>query len=363
MMGTALLATTESPTRRSPNNSALNAYLARDPALRRSVSVEPQGTCSVDLPIGDEASRKPSPSPASHRPPFTAKRRATTADVLEALHQVTGLPIVADFYTRLYSPESVSVQDQPLFAVLNQLADTMRLRWSKEGSWLQFRSATFYDDRLKEVPNRLLNHWVSVRQQHRALPLDHLVEVAQLSDAQLDSQEMAEGARLCWGLLEWDLGRAKHRRPHLRFLASFTRAQRQEAMSPNGLTFGRLSLPQQQQFIALAMGVEANWRKLELDDLARAALRLEYLAPGGFQWVVPNEPGQPLRLVPRPPLPAETRAARLESARRFDPDVSEELALARAFPELDLKITYTLGAPERQMRRRVSVTGGGFHGP
>ena len=84
------------------------------------------------------------------------QNRTTTADVLEALHHATGMPIVADFYTRLYKPEAVSVQDRPLFDALNHLADTMRLRWHKEGSWLQFRSTSFYDDRLKEVPNRLL---------------------------------------------------------------------------------------------------------------------------------------------------------------------------------------------------------------
>src|SRR6266581_4937975 len=100
--------------------------------------------------------------------------KVTSADVLEALHQATGMPVVADFYTRLYSPERLSVTDQPIFEALNQLAPTMRLRWNKEAitattltqgngtvrppapGWLQFRSAGYYDDRLKEVPNRLL---------------------------------------------------------------------------------------------------------------------------------------------------------------------------------------------------------------
>ena len=54
--------------------------------------------------------------------------KATTADVLEALHRATRMPIVADFYTRLYKPESVSVKRQPIFDALNQIADTMHLR-------------------------------------------------------------------------------------------------------------------------------------------------------------------------------------------------------------------------------------------
>ena len=44
-----------------------------------------------------------------------------------------------------------------LFDALDHLADGMRLHWSKDGSWLRFRSTSYYDDRLKEVPhNRLL---------------------------------------------------------------------------------------------------------------------------------------------------------------------------------------------------------------
>src|SRR5262249_19664572 len=146
------------------------------------------------------------------------------ADVLEAVHQASGLPIVADYYTRLYKPEAVSVGNQPLFETLNRLADTMRLRWDRDpqGSWLQFRSTSFYNDRIKEVPNRLLTRWVASRRQHGALTLDDLCAIAQLPDAQLDGWDMAEGARACFGLAEWDLATNGYLRPHLRYLAGFT---------------------------------------------------------------------------------------------------------------------------------------------
>src|SRR5204862_5387155 len=143
----------------------------------------------------------------------------TSADVLEALHRATGTPIVADFYTRLIKPESVSVRSQPLYEALNQLGDVMRVRWHKEGSWLQFRSVTFFDDRRKEVPNRLLSRWAAARRESAryagtpALSLDDLVEIAQLSDPQLDAAEMADGARDGWGLAEWDLARGGVVRP------------------------------------------------------------------------------------------------------------------------------------------------------
>src|SRR5206468_548957 len=103
------------------------------------------------------------------------EKRVTSADVLEAIHRATGIPIVSDFYTRPYSPGALAAQDQPLFDALNLLGDAMHMRWTMDGEWLQLRSASYYDDRLKEVPNRLLSRWSESRRQHGSLTLDDLV--------------------------------------------------------------------------------------------------------------------------------------------------------------------------------------------
>src|SRR5439155_23868177 len=99
----------------------------------------------VDVGRSDRAGGAPSltPNPQTLTP---EAKRLTSADVLEALHRQTGLPIVADYYTRLYPASQVAVQNMRLFEALNRLTDTMRLRWSKDlvhgaGGWLQFRSA------------------------------------------------------------------------------------------------------------------------------------------------------------------------------------------------------------------------------
>src|SRR5205823_4137931 len=134
--------------------------------------------------------------------------------------------MVADYYTHLYKPEEISVQDRRLIDALNSLAGSMRMRWNRDSDWLEFRSASYYDDRLKEVPNRLLDRWSTARRQRGALTLDELIEIAELSDAQLDGTEMAEGARECFGLKEWNLARDGFLRPHLRYLAQFTPEQR-----------------------------------------------------------------------------------------------------------------------------------------
>jgi hypothetical protein len=315
----------------------------------------------------------------------------TTADVLEAIHRATRLPVVADFYTRLHAPEAVSVKNQPLSEALEQLAQAMRLRWNKEEDWLQFRSLTYYHDRLKEVPNRLLSGWASARRQPTqnrgdgGLTLDQLVEIAQLSDDQLDGAEMREGAIECWGLQEWVLLRKRGLRSHVRFLAQFTSAQRQAMQSPAGLPFSQMSLAQQQWFLSHALG-DAPLRSFE--ELAGATLRVDYTRPGWFQWhrpggfegtrwIVTTEPGPPCRRVLMPPVRERTREAALAAARRAFPPVTEamvqaarkrdeEIDAARMIPqseqiyptELDLVIVYIPGTATDHPISVVRVTQG-----
>ena len=288
--------------------------------------------------------------------PESPGSKVTTADVLEELHRAIGIPIIADFYTRLHPIDTVSLKNIPLLEALNLVADAMRLRWRQEGAaaastrsggtraWLQFRSVSFFNDRLKEVPNRLLNRWAAARRLSGALTLEDLVEIAQLPDLQLDAAEMAEGARLCFGLAEWDLARNRLLRPHLRYLASFTPEQRRLAMSGQGLPFTRMSLAQQQQFIRTSLQEE---RPLEsLEELAGAALRVDYSLPGQYewrvpgpwwlQWVVPLAPGRGSARVPRPCVREQTREAALARLRQVDPQIRKAVveAAARADPRL-----------------------------
>jgi hypothetical protein len=305
---------------RQPEREAAGRAPESDPAFRRPVTVElasgqPQGatpTGAANVGAGPRA--RPGETPP----------RVTPADVLEALHRATGLDLVADHYTRLYPPDEVTVRAMPLRAALDRLTDRMRLRWERdrEGGWLRFRSATYYNDRLKEVPNRLLSRWEAARRKQAMLTLDDLVEITALSDAQLDAAEMAEGAKEIYGLVEWDLARARSRRRHLRYLGEFTSDQRREAMSPQGLLFTRMPLAQQQQFLTFALGPNAAPLG-SLEELSGATLRVDYTQPGEFEWRQPV-PGWMRSVVPvakgvrapRPRVQARTPAEALETARQ-----------------------------------------------
>jgi hypothetical protein len=327
--GPGQIAVGESPAVQRPDNAAAHAPLAHDPAFRTRITLHPQSSCGP-------------PAASSVAARQASEPKVTTADVLEALHQATHRPIVADFYTRLYPAQTVSVQNQPLFEALNQLADTMRLGWHQDaGGWLQFRSASYYDDRLKEVPNRLLARWAAARRKQAGthevggLALDDLLEIAQLSDAQLDAAAMAEGARECWGLAEWDLARNPHLRPHWRYLAGFTPEQRQEALSPHGLPFTRMSAPQQQQFLAFAFGEQAA----KPEELAQATVQVEYTPQGWFGWAP-----RPNRFQP-PPVRERTREAALQAARRIDPQATETQIIPT---EWTASVMYVLGPPNHR---------------
>jgi hypothetical protein len=255
----------------------------------------------------------------------------TTAEVLEAIHQATGLPIVADYYTRLYPASSLSVQNARVFDALNRLGDTLRLRWRKEGEWLQFRSTSYFHDRLKEVPNHLLRRWAASRKQHGFLTLDDICEIVGLTGAQLDAEEMAEGARALYGLMEWDLfPRRGGLRAYLKHLAQFNPAQRRQMQTPQGLFFSQMTLAQQQGFLALALGGDGIG-PARLEHLAGATMRVDFAVPGSYEWrSLPEEwylsPGATTpftaeALLPR--LRERTREAALRAARQIDPQVSE----------------------------------------
>jgi hypothetical protein len=343
------LAVGESPSVRSPENAAANLALARDPALSPRITVAPR---PAYRPAPDAQTADGGQPPArGYTGALPAQPMVTTAEVLEAIHQATGLPIVADYYTRLYPASSLSVQDVRVFDALNLLGDTMRLRWRKEapgptptfrgypalrapargaGGWLQFRSTSYFHDRVKEVPNRLLRRWAASRKQHGFLPLDDLCEIASLPSAQLDAEEMAEGARVLYGLMEWALfPRRGGLRPYLKHLAAFTPAQRRQMQTPPGLPFSHMSLAQQQGFLTVALGRDGNGMA-RLEHLAGATMRVDYAVPGTYEWHPlldewrlspgPTSPFTAEALLPR--VRERTREAALLAARRIDPQVT-----------------------------------------
>jgi hypothetical protein len=289
------LATHRTPSAANPDNATANAALRGRPPFDRRVTVQPKSSCPTAQIL----------PPAVHDPDDQvgdlASPHVSSADVWEAVHRATGLPIVADSYTRLYPVEKVTVPRRPLFEALCAVGDALGARWRKDGDFLVCRSASYFWDRLKEVPNRYLQRWAKSRDANGGLPLAEFLEMATLTDQQLDSVPVAEGIEQCWGLREWGwLGGAelegRLQRQHARFLATLTPDQQQRALEPAGLPFRELTAAQQQGCVQLKYeSQEAIEREegaappIRPGDFANAEISATYIPAGWFVAPVPPE--------------------------------------------------------------------------
>lgn len=252
------LAVGVSPSAREPKNAEANKGVANASEWKEKIPL-----ALPPLPQGEKTKEN---------------SKVTTADLLETIHKATGRDVMGDYYTKLYdrSVFTPATGNEEIFAALCRWADAARLRWSAQDSWLTFRSVSFFNDRPKEVPNRLLERWQMARKANGTLLLDTLAEMAQLTDVQLDAAASGEGARLLYGLEEWDMVRAPNLRHSWRLLASLPGGLRQALLSQTGVRYEQLTLAQQPWFVRATLG--ENDPVATLDDLAGATVQL-YFGP------------------------------------------------------------------------------------
>jgi hypothetical protein len=332
------LATSRSPSVANPDNATVNAALRGRPPFDRGVTLQPKPSCSAA-----QCARAAVRDPQFDRVGDLASPHVSSADVWEAVHQATGLPIVADHYTRLHPVTRLSLARQPLFQALCSAGDALGARWREDGDYLVCRSTSYFWDRLKEVPNRYLQRWAQSRDANGGLPLADFLEMATLTDQQLDSVPVAEGIEQCWGLREWTwIGgaelEARLQRQHARFLATLTPDQRQRSREPAGLAFRELTAAQQQGFIQLKYesqeAIEREEGKappIRPADFANAAIRANYIPAGWYVALVPPDSVRerpwrgPMRRVGGRTAEEATAAAR----RRFPNSSPQEVRRAR----------------------------------
>jgi hypothetical protein len=315
-----------SPATRRPENGKLNKGLRSHPLFKAETAVKPELSCPRCVAA---AAGKPIPFhdalwASNSEGPFN-RPHVTSADVWEAVHKATGMPIVADFYTRLHEVPSVTVAGAPLFDALCRVSDQMGARWRRDGDFLLARSTSFFWDKLKEVPNRHLQRWAAIRRERGGLPLEEVLDLVMLSDRQLDSEAVGTAVVHCWGIEEWGLMGSKVRpmgragmvgrdlRPYYRLAAGLTHAQLQDALKPDGLPWASLSPAQQQAFARTDQ------------SLAGTTTRVRFAPSGWYVWQTGFDPGTPPEQVWRLPLVAEPTAEQaLAAARRLDPHASPE---------------------------------------
>jgi hypothetical protein len=377
-----VLATTASPSVARPDNANQNAALKKDPRFQRTISLRPTASCPR-VGAAEEARRRGEPAPSLQElviryletgralPPERQARLAQfmtphvgSADVWQAVHEQTGMPIVADAYSRAYPTASVTVEKASLFDALCRATDEMRVRWQLDGDFLLGRSTSFFWDKVKEVPNRLLCHWSADRDRLGGLPVGALLEMGQLSDQQLDSQVVGGVVTHCWGLPEWDLlqkpGGWFSARPWLRLLAALPPAQVRQAADPAGLPVKDLT-PEAQRAV---LGLMEHFPVVDLapSSVAGWRIRFAYAPAGGYIWAPAVAAGRtPLDMDRLPLISAGTAREALAKAHQRDPNVRpEEITQSEGVFYVTLLLANGMAhrvAGERPMRLEIHSSG------
>jgi hypothetical protein len=351
------------PTLDNLDNPKENENLRREKGFQELISVHPESSCPK--------LRQKKPDPGELKTPHVF-----SADVWEAIHRSTGRSIVADYFSRLYAPADVTFERVSLYEALCRGGDAMGVRWSKAGNFLLGRSARFCWDRLKEVPKRSLQRWQQAKQADGGLPLQSLIEMASLSDDQLNAGALGESTGVggaimhCWGLNEWHLvasvpvgfyhrggefgpsslpphGEVRYYRApenilwkefwnpislreELRFFGTLTPDQQQRALRPDGIVLSELRAAQQRSFRQLWNQVQqlqmqdrGNRSSSAPQELQTGRLAAEYVPAGWYFWAAPWTSQKPwVNDPPRTAFPTATEA--LVAARRINPSARPE---------------------------------------
>jgi hypothetical protein len=125
-------------------------------------------------------------------------------EALPRIAETYGINLVADAYRQRcpFPPPVPSQDEQTLVEVLNQYVRP-KAYWSREGNFIHVRRYTWYQDRLAEIPSRIIKHWTAHLKTQRQMSLRALASLAlSLRDEQLEEFEALmhdQGIRLVTG--------------------------------------------------------------------------------------------------------------------------------------------------------------------
>jgi hypothetical protein len=169
-------------------------------------------------------------------------------DLLPDLGRTYGVGFLSDAYWESPSitADEVSAQEPiTLAALLDRLAGE-RFRWDHRGNLVRLRSRSWFFERPREVPLRLIRRWQALHETRGALPIDAYVEMAvgltERQVAGLPSASVEAGLPLDF----WDVYPSRH---VLRLYASLLPAQQQALWQGTALSVARMSPAQQTGFM------------------------------------------------------------------------------------------------------------------
>ncbi len=354
-LGLAKMATLgmgRSPSAARPDNRAANKGLEFDPAFRREISLAPKACSKADFMTAYDLdfTRGRHIEDDIQAGGMMIDEHVSSSDVWEAVHVKTGMPIVADYFTHIYPVGEFKMERATLYDALCRAGDSLGVHWKKDGEYIQVRSVAFFWDKIKEVPNRLLDRWQADSARSTGLPLDDLLEMASLTDQQLDSTVVGKGVKHCRDLMEWTIVsspeytgmRRKYDtvRPMARFLAGLPKGFREQAQGKDGLRANALPSVHQD---ALSKIVPPYNKPTTYDGMR---IRIEYVPARRYTWrplVDSREEAMKLMNNPSPLAVGKTAEEALTEARKIYPNATID-SVHRSYGQLALSFMFADGS-------------------
>jgi hypothetical protein len=175
-------------------------------------------------------------------------------ELLPELARIYDVDFIADAYW-LSAPvfaREVTREPAALYRILDRTAGPLQ-QWDRRGRLIRMRSRTWFFDRPREVPLRLVRRWQSVCREHGALPIAEWRDLlGALNQEQLETMPDI----LMQTELPSEMGRAPAARYLIRFEATLSAAQREALRQGTALRVEQLSA-MQRDLLGLAL-LDAN---------------------------------------------------------------------------------------------------------
>lgn len=186
----------------------------------------------------------PPATPASHRRTNYGPKGPRLCDLLPLVAEAYRCNLVADAYQTQPALQQPPREGEtlPLYNALNAVAFPLAT-WTRQGAFIRVRSRAWYWERLSDVPDRVLQHWIAQLRDRRRLDLDDAATLTlSLRDEQAlrfplllaDAGLFLEPAMFLSGGIEMG------HRELLRAYGSLTPAQRQALRTGGTLSTDRL---------------------------------------------------------------------------------------------------------------------------
>src|SRR5262249_28544642 len=122
-----VLATGRSPSSAKPDNREAYKALETDPMYRRQISLSPKPCQKVDFmtAYGLDFSKGRHIDDDLQAGTMVVDAHVNSADVWEALHSQTGLPIVSDYYTHIYPSAGFIMEKVSILDAVHKAADQL----------------------------------------------------------------------------------------------------------------------------------------------------------------------------------------------------------------------------------------------